>query len=212
MQSMPVFSRHALTKLIGKPKMPDRPRILAIDDHEDILELIRMSLEGNYDVITTSNPVDIYEVMDIFEPDLLILDVMMPRVTGFQLIEILRKNPKTKDLPIIILSAKSTAGEIKHGYKLGATLYLTKPFQPERLVKNVETQFRVAAPSTQKKTNDLEQVAEQLENKPAFRKGTLHFSSNIQRREIIVDARKRMQEKILREEREAKNAGRDWES
>jgi DNA-binding response OmpR family regulator len=181
----------------------NRPRILAVDDSEDILELILMTLSADYDVVALSNPVDLYEVLDVFEPDLLVLDVMMPRITGFQLTEMLRKNSATKDLPIIILSAKSSAGEIKHGYKLGATLYLTKPFQPDRLTKNIETQFRIHPSKNTKKTNDLHAVAEALENMGSFRKGQIATSDSIRRKEFVVDARKKMEEKIRKDQANA---------
>jgi DNA-binding response OmpR family regulator len=70
---------------------------------------------------------------------LLILDIMMPKVTGYHILETLRKDPRTSFMPVIILSAKDSARDQKYGYKLGASIYLTKPFQPERLVKNVAT-------------------------------------------------------------------------
>lgn len=176
-----------------------RSRVLAVDDSEDVLELIMVTLGTDYDVVTLSNPVDLYEILDIFEPDLLILDVMMPKITGFQLIEMLRKNSGTKELPIIVLSAKSSAGEIKHGYKLGATLYLTKPFQPDRLLKNVETQFRVHPPGNRPKSLDLNEVAKQLESKAAYRKGHVQVSENIFKKDVVFDARKRLEDRIRKE-------------
>jgi DNA-binding response OmpR family regulator len=177
--------------------MSERARVLAVDDHEDILELIHMTLEPHYDVGTLSNPVDLFEIMEIFEPDLLILDVMMPRVSGFQLTELLRKG-NHRHIPIIILSAKTTAGEIKHGYKVGATLYLTKPFQPERLIKNVQTQFQITPPLTKKKLT-AEEVAGQVENKNAFRKGLLKLSSAFQKKDPILDIRRKLAAKMAKE-------------
>lgn len=190
--------------------MNERRRILAVDDHEDMLELIRMTLEGQYDVLTLSNPMDIFELMDVFEPDLLILDVMMPRVTGFQLVEMMRKNAATRDLPIIILSAKTSAGEIKHGYKLGATLYLPKPFQPERLLKNVETEFKIHPPPMRTKSVPIEKVFEHLEQKPSFEKGLIHLTSPLIKSQRVIDARKKIQDRLLKEEQEEKEAKRGW--
>lgn len=181
-----------------------RFRVLALDDNEEILDLIQMTLMDNYDVVTLRDPMNLYEVMDVFEPDLLILDVMMPKVSGLQLTEMLRKNNATKNLPIIILSAKSSQGEIKHGYKLGATLYLTKPFEPERLLKNVETQFRVQPPHAHAKSQDVHQVAEALENTSSFRKGLIRLSDNIEKRGRVVDPRRKMEEKILEDQQRLK--------
>lgn len=189
-----MFSGKGVSK--GSFVVANRKRVLAVDDNEDILELIQISLEADYDVITLSDPVDLYEVMDLFEPDLLILDVMMPHINGFQLLEMLRKNPGTKELPVIILSAKTSAGEIKHGYRLGATMYLTKPFQPDRLKKNVETQFNCHPPENDKKSLSGAQLAFQIELTPAYRRGHLHASQSLARKEHVIDARKRLEEKI----------------
>lgn len=188
----------------------DRYRVLAVDDSEDVLELIRVSLQGEYDVVTLSDPVDLYEVMDVFEPDLLILDIMMPRINGFQLIEMLRKSPSTKELPILVLSAKTSPGEIKHGYKLGATLYLTKPFQPERLRKNLETQFRVHPPSEGKKSITGPQLWVQLEMTPSHRRNHLRLPDNVGKQETYFSARKKVEEKIRKEQNEEVAGKREW--
>lgn len=178
-------------------------RVLSVDDNDDILELIRTTLQDQFDVMTLSNPVDLYEIMDLFEPDLLILDIMMPRITGYQLIEILRKNPNTKDLPILVLSAKAQQSEIKHGYRLGATLYLPKPFQPDRLLKNIETQFRMHPPPQRAKALTLEQLQDQIEQKVSYRKGMLHLTGITpkDRHANFIDIRKKMQDRIAQKEK-----------
>jgi len=163
-----------------------RHRILAVDDTEDTLELIRMTLQDEYDVLTLSNPMDIYELIDMFEPDLLILDVMMPKITGFQLVEMLQKNPNTKTLPVIMLSAKDSARDIKHGYKLGASLYLTKPFQPERLLKNVKTQFEIHPPTPRGKILTMDQIRVQLQMKASFKQGFAQISTTLLDQENII--------------------------
>src|SRR5690606_2046882 len=76
-----------------------------------------------------------------------------------------------KQLPVIILSAKDSARDIKYGYKLGASLYLTKPFQAERLAKNVKTQFELAPPKGTKKNLSMTQVRMQLQMKESIRQG-----------------------------------------
>jgi len=156
-----------------------RYRILAVDDNDDTLEVVRMALQDEYDVLTVSNPMDVYELIELFEPDLLIVDVMMPRITGFQLVEMLQKNPVTKTLPVIILSAKNGQGEIRHGYKLGASLYLTKPFDPPRLLKNVRTQFEMHPPAAKPKTLTLSQCRLQLQMKQSFKQGVAQISSSL---------------------------------
>lgn len=96
-----------------------------------------MTLDHEYDVLSLTNPLDTPEVLDLFQPDLIILDVMMPKISGFQLADYLKKNEHYKNIPVVFLSAKGTTKDQKYGYSLGASLYLTKPFEPNRLIKNV---------------------------------------------------------------------------
>lgn len=115
----------------------DRWRILVVDDDEDTCDLIRMTLEQDFDVLSLTSAQDTSRIIDLFEPDLVILDVMMPKISGFQLADYLKKNPAYKNIPIVFLSAKGTVKDQKYGYSLGASLYLTKPFEPGRLIKNI---------------------------------------------------------------------------
>lgn len=113
-------------------------RILVVDDDRDILELVQMTLGSDYDILTLSGSADAMDVAEFFEPDVVILDIMLPKVTGYELLEKIRKHPRLSHSIAIFLSAKDTSYDIKYGYKLGANLYLTKPFQPERLAKNIQ--------------------------------------------------------------------------
>ena len=154
-----------------------RWRILAIDDHEDTLEVICVTLSEEYDVLTLKDPMEVYEIINIFEPDLLILDIMMPKITGFQVLDLLQKNPAYKDLPVIILSAKNATREIKYGYKLGARLYLTKPFDPDRLLKNVNLLFEHTPPQRRPKKSNLRQVLVQIHLKKIYQSGDFSLTS-----------------------------------
>jgi len=136
-----------------------------------------MTLSDEFDVLTLQNPTEIYEILEIFEPDLLILDIMMPKITGFQVLDLLQKNPAFKDIPIIILSAKGSTREIKYGYKLGASLYLTKPFDPPRLLKNVELLFKHTPPPRREKKYSLRQVIIQLRLRKSYQTGSISFAS-----------------------------------
>ena len=141
----------------------EKLRILVVDDDNDILELVRMTLSPKYEVLTVDDPVTACDTLDIYEPDLVILDIMMPKVTGYQIIEFMKKNPKFSHVLVIFLSAKDTARDIKYGYKLGANLYLPKPFQPERLIRNVETLLSHYEP--RKKTLSMRDVSLRLQLK-----------------------------------------------
>ena len=147
-------------------------RVMAIDDDADMLEVIRLALGRQYEVLTLSNPMDTYELVELFEPDLLILDVMMPKVTGFQLLDILHRSPRTRNLPVIILSAKAAKTDILQGYQLGAALYLAKPLDPERLLKNVRTHFETREGGPSQKTLPMAAVRMQFGLKRSFKSGT----------------------------------------
>ncbi len=188
-----------LTAKIEETKTKTKPRILAVDDNEDMLELIRRSLEDDYDVVSLSESVDVYEILDIFEPDLLLIDIMMPKLNGYQLLEMLRRSRRTSNLPIIVLSAKNAPGEIKHGYRLGATMYLTKPFAPERLKKNVSTQFEVHPPNPSKSVQGRD-LARQLELTASYRRGHLIPSESISKQDTTFIARRKVMEKIRKQE------------
>ncbi len=151
-------------------------RILAIDDEKDMLDVLRLTLGTQYDVMTLSNPVDAYELIDLFEPDLVIVDVMMPRITGFQLLELLQKNARTRNLPVIIVSAKSSQHEIKHGYSLGAKVYLTKPFEPERLLRNIRAFFETNETPAQAKRHPIEAVQMHLQLKSCYKSGAARLT------------------------------------
>lgn len=157
--------------------MTARLRVLAVDDNEDTLEIIRATLEDEYDVLTLSDPLDLTEMIEAFQPDLLILDIMMPRVTGFQLTEMLHRSKDTQDIPIILLSAKNTPRDIRHGYKMGASLYLTKPFMPDRLLKNVQTQFEVSPPAGRPKKLTIENLKKQLMVQQGQRMGEVKLAT-----------------------------------
>ncbi|MBX7245677.1 MAG: response regulator [Candidatus Sumerlaeaceae bacterium] len=117
----------------------DSIRVMVVDDDRDILDLVQISLSSQYEVLALTDPAQALEIFEVFDPDLAILDIMMPKITGYQILETIRKNPKYSHLPIVFLSAKESTLDIKYGYKLGANLYVPKPFQPDRLLKNVSS-------------------------------------------------------------------------
>lgn len=116
----------------------ERFRILAVDDDPDILELVKLSLEGYYEVIALTDPAQALDFVDYIEPDIAVLDIMMPKVTGYHIVEDMRSRPAHAKVQVIFLSAKNSPHDIRYGYKVGANYYLTKPFMPDRLKRTVE--------------------------------------------------------------------------
>jgi DNA-binding response OmpR family regulator len=146
--------------MVGNEKF----RIVAFDDDNDILDLIRMSLGDSFDVVTTNDPLQAAELLELVEPEIVLLDVMMPKVTGYHIAESIRRTPKLAHTLIIFLSAKNTPRDVKYGYKLGANFYVTKPFQPDRLQRTIEALIREHYPSnlSKPKSHPMSQVRARL--------------------------------------------------
>ena len=111
-----------------------KTKILVADDNRNIVELVKMEFEIlDYDVVTAFDGEDALKKIEKENPDLLILDVMMPKMNGFDVCMKLRDNPKYQNIPIIMLTAKSQEKDKFWGRQVGADEYITKPFEPEVL-------------------------------------------------------------------------------
>lgn len=115
------------------------PRILAVDDEPNIVRLIQVNLERHgYQVETANNGAQALAKIRASRPDLLVSDVMMPEMDGFELLANIRRDPQLMDLPVIMLTAKAQDRDVLEGYKTGADMYLTKPFNPQELLAFVK--------------------------------------------------------------------------
>lgn len=113
-------------------------KILTVDDEPDVLELIRYHLaKAGYDVSLAMTGRHALERINEDKPDLVLLDLMLPDIDGFGVCELLRRNPETANLPIIIVSAWGTPDSRTLGLELGALDYITKPFSPKELLYRV---------------------------------------------------------------------------
>lgn len=122
---------------------PRRKRVLVCDDDPVILRLLEVNLElEGYDVLSATNGVEAVEVATAEDPDLVILDIMMPRMDGYEACERIKANDKTKDTPIVFLSAKAQLADIDRGTVSGVSEYLTKPFDPAELAAVIERLVR----------------------------------------------------------------------
>lgn len=120
-----------------------KERILVVDDEEDILELVRFNLarEG-YDVICTVSGEETLKISGKEHPDLILLDLMLPGMDGLEVARILKNDSSTKEIPIIMLTAKGEEADIVTGLELGADDYVTKPFSPRILLARVRAILR----------------------------------------------------------------------
>jgi len=115
-----------------------RENILVVDDEEDVLELVRYNLhKEGYHVETVSSGEEVIKKARIKLPDLIILDLMLPGIDGLEVCKILKSDSKTRNIPIIMLTAKGEETDIVTGLELGADDYITKPFSPKVLIARV---------------------------------------------------------------------------
>jgi len=113
----------------------DSRRVLICDDDPVILRLLQVNLElEGFDVLLGHNGEEAVEIARDQHPDLIILDIMMPRMDGYQACEKLKSLDETRDIPIVFLSAKAQQSDIEKGKAFGVADYLTKPFDPNDLI------------------------------------------------------------------------------
>ena len=118
-------------------------KILVVDDEEDVTELVAYHMEANgWLVETLTEPARILEVSRRFSPDLIVLDVMMPGVDGLQLCRMFKADPLTRDVPIILLTARAEEEDRVQGFETGADDYVCKPFSPRELTLRVRRLLR----------------------------------------------------------------------
>lgn len=123
-------------------------KILVVDDEKELVKLITFHLTiAGYDVLSANNGIEALEICETEKPALIILDIMLPRIDGWEVCRRLKQNPRTSNIPIIMLSALSEVDDKLKGFDLGTDDYVTKPFSPRELVVRVK---RVLARSENK--------------------------------------------------------------
>ena len=114
-------------------------KILVAEDERDIRDLIGFTLRfAGFDVVLAANGMEAIEQAPLVEPDLIILDVRMPKMTGYEACRELKDNPATSGIPVVFLSAKGQEAEIEQGLASGAEEYIVKPFAPDELTNQVK--------------------------------------------------------------------------
>jgi len=114
-------------------------KVLVCDDERHIVRLIQVNLERQgYTVVTAFDGKEGLEKIRSEKPGLVVLDVMMPYMDGFEVLKTIRREPETENLPVIMLTAKAQDKDVFEGYHYGADMYLTKPFNPMELVTFVK--------------------------------------------------------------------------
>jgi chemosensory pili system protein ChpA (sensor histidine kinase/response regulator) len=131
--------------VIGKMKkatstkmLNTEPLIMVVDDSLTVRKITsRMLVRAGYQVVTATDGVDALEKLEEFTPDVMLLDIEMPRMDGFALARELRRDPKTQDLPIIMITSRTADKHRDYAMQLGVNTYLGKPYQEDELLQNI---------------------------------------------------------------------------
>lgn len=122
------------------PSISTKAKIVVADDDLDLCELLEMKLrQSNYDVFTAMDGVQALEAVRTVRPSLVILDIMMPLMSGMEVLRHLKAESATADIPIILMTAKRQESDVNSGFALGVVDYIVKPFNLKDLVLQVQS-------------------------------------------------------------------------
>lgn len=114
-------------------------KVLVVDDEIHIVHVVAIKLRNNgYEVITAANGAEAFDLLSSEKPDIVVTDLQMPVMTGLQLVEKIRRNEQTKDIPVILLTARNFAIEDKQKKDLQISDCLSKPFSPKELLRSIQ--------------------------------------------------------------------------
>ena len=117
----------------------NKKRILLVDDERDMVFAVKLQLEAEgFDVLTAADGQEALDKARRENPDLIILDLMLPKMDGYKVCRMLKFDKKYKKIPIIIFTARIQQSDEKLGYEVGADVYLTKPFEPKTLLAKIQ--------------------------------------------------------------------------
>lgn len=120
----------------------DKKKILVVDDEQDLLDFVTLRLEANnYQVVVARDGEEALKFFVQEKPDLVLLDIVMPKLNGFKVCQALKKNPAGAKIPIIMLTAKDRVNDIKLAKESGADAYIVKPFDASTLLVTIKDQL-----------------------------------------------------------------------
>jgi two-component system, OmpR family, alkaline phosphatase synthesis response regulator PhoP len=128
------------------------PRVLVVEDERDVAELIRYNLsKEGYDVILAPNGADALKEARAARPDVVLLDIMVPQLNGWEVCRRLKHDAETRNIPVIMVTGRVEEGDKVLGFEMGADDYVTKPFSPRELLARIRAVARRGAPATAEK-------------------------------------------------------------
>jgi DNA-binding response OmpR family regulator len=111
-------------------------RVVVADDDPDIVDILKFNLEAaGYEVLTASDGEAARDLILEEVPDLVVLDIMMPKMDGLEVLTIIKGQPKTRTIPVVMLTAKTSDNDLWQGWDAGADYYITKPFDLDELLR-----------------------------------------------------------------------------
>ncbi len=117
-------------------------KILIVDDEPNIVMALEYSLKkNNYEVFIARNGLEAMDLASKHEPDLVVLDIMMPKVDGYEVLEFIKMQDQLAHTKVLFLSAKNKEEDIQKGLAMGANDYMTKPFSMKKLIQNIQEQL-----------------------------------------------------------------------
>lgn len=133
------------------------PKILVVDDEPDNIELVSQILKDDgYDVIAAENGCDAIEIAVLDSPDLILLDIMMPDMDGYEVCSTLSRKKKTSDIPVIMLTAKALPEDLRGAFEVGAHDYIRKPFEEVELITRVQSALKLKQSKDELKNRNIE--------------------------------------------------------
>ena len=146
--------------------MSEKQQLLLVDDEPGIRESVQAYLEDNeaWTVSAASNAEEAWQTIEAQVPDLIISDIMMPQVNGYEFLQKLREDPRYRSIPVVFLTARGMTSDRIQGYEAGCDAYLAKPFDPEELeaiVKNLLSKSQVST-GNKDSSSELEKIAKEL--------------------------------------------------
>src|SRR6516162_6644228 len=127
-----------------------RPKILVVDDEPEAVELVEFNLkQSGFDVLTATDGAEALKKARVVLPNLIVLDLMLPEIDGLEVCKMLRRDPATAAIPIVMVTAKAAEIDRILGLELGADDYLTKPFSPRELVLRIKNILQRGRPPAQ---------------------------------------------------------------
>jgi DNA-binding response OmpR family regulator len=162
-----------------------KPRLILVDDDPNVMTMMTIALRDDYEIVKAMDGLQAVEKIVRCQPDLAVVDIMMPKMSGYQLCESLRRNATFRDMPIIVISAKSSRKDQEYAYRCGANSFLAKPFEPGRLMKLIDSFTHAEGFTIRKKQLSFEQISEEeKEDRERQKRRESEYTRKFQRTEL----------------------------